>query len=666
MVVGQITFPEDKMIEEKLRIFHDYFHFICSDNCNRFEFRLENHLTILERALFRLDNIDNDADLKSTKTVLKNYFESELFNTSNDFFAKNGKIKTSINEIKKLLDNDSNRELKEELKKVFQTLTESFNLTNQRDKNRKKVKDNILIERIIFFAKNINDERLKEKAFSLCKNFTLENIQKSNLISQINKINKSKIKNREVIKALLESKGKLYEIEQEKNFYIFDCVYRLAHILFCDCDAATHEKEIIYLTKLIIAEFVRQGHFLKDLTDHTKGLFPQFFRRKGFIAQFETILAVLSKKQEGDFIIKIRNVKISDSNKNVNIFYQKNKIVSVEMLKEYEKYFLFEENALAKQEFEKFYQEEKCIFVIVPTVFKSFDIGLQNVLQKVTNIRNRLVYKATNNFGTQGNIDNFQAIFFNKNGGYRIQYPYVDFLYLNLHRLNNLSNLEDFKIGSFNPIFKRKIETCDNLFFKANTQFYWEDKIKDFWQYLEAIYSFYTFGKGYKIINSVSKILLIDEIKARKSKISSTIRNIFHKNNFIVNDSINNSKIAEINNIIKRNNSTENFNIDDFRTITAYPFVIKQLDNYQNVDNYVTKNQQKIKKYYSSIFWELYEQRNFVSHQGISCSSTLAKLVKVMPPLLRRFRWILIKELNEPTKQYQNMEELIESLESKI
>ena len=86
------------LVDRKVKYFHDYFQYFLLDNSKKIDGFPENHLTYLEKMLFRVESLSK-MHTSSRKTIC-NWLEQPEFDTNKDEFSKSSTIKPLIQKLK--------------------------------------------------------------------------------------------------------------------------------------------------------------------------------------------------------------------------------------------------------------------------------------------------------------------------------------------------------------------------------------------------------------------------------------------------------------------------------------------------------------------------------------------------------------------------------------
>ena len=589
MHLGTISNP-DPIVDGKVKHFYDYINYILSNNRNIISSSYVNHLSFLEGLTFR---VDHNVYAPSTWKVINYYLnKNSLFNTKDDFYSRKGTIKKILGSLK--------------------------TQANKKEKNED-------------FDKNLKI-----------------------IISELN--GKDGLEGKKYFKSILSE---------------------IIKMLQCDCPLNTHKSEIEYFTRLLIAEFFRVGFLKRDL-DNSSGFLRRILSRRFFIEedendfysdfplsdevesyrytdkfkdkveeyiesltftkQFEGLYLLFSKKNRGRFIFKITN--IADDNTDLNIefgdvklFHRNSFIVNTDT---------WDEDFIDR--FYKFTNEENTCLAEVNLIYKSIDNGKQEALRKVKETIDLLNYVAA---GTKiktvskGCVLETEICYILYEKGARFLFNH-DKISLSNYKLNDsLKTLYPKKFYNLPIKTQEIVKLNDKIFFRASTSNSWDDQVGYFWRYLESYFPDKNQKvHGEKIISNLAYILLLKEFEIQKGRLEYTIYNI-----------LNNTSLEVLNLNISRlevRTLTDNWSktkkgFEKFKELSTYPFYTEKYQEYEKLESNL--DYKKIREFYLISLWEVYEQRNMIFHQNISCPITLEKLIDLLPQILRRFRSLLIDEL---------------------
>lgn len=588
MKLGTISHP-NPVIDSKVKHFYDHLRYLASPNRNLVISPLENHLHLLERIQFKLNN---PVLYPSSMRVIEKYFNSNLlFHTKSDFFSRKPKTRSLISVLKRA---NSKSTIDKHFRSAFKSLTVELN--GEKELNGDKYFLTILNEltKCLNSEKTIEEEKCKIEYFS---NIFLSEFLRSRFHVDdfagfrgiMNKILSKQIVIHDQIESELYSAFPLpHDIESQRNEVGF---------------------------KKTVETFLGNRTFAQQF--------------EGFHTQFNT-------KNEAEFLFKIKNVvernpKFYFEHNSVELFHQDS--LNVNMSTWDVEYI---------NSFKKFMEEKDTILAKVKITYKSQKLAAQSAILKIREAIDFLNFvskdKKKNYNGATLGTDQYYIIF---KGGesirgiwkndkihsvdFRIQ-PVVDFLYPN-----------GFK--KLNPVLQKIFLQNDKVLFRAGNTNYWDEKVNNYWRFLDGIFG-YGLEKisGSEIIKKATKIILLSEKNFSKTRLKYTITNALSSSD---------PKIIKL--IIKP--AALSYRIDQIykgkgdvlklEEISDYPFIKEKFEAYKkNQVDYL-----RACNFYSTLLSEAYAQRNFAFHQNDFCFSTVEKLVQFLPMVINRLRKIIIDEL---------------------
>ncbi len=163
--------------------------------------------------------------------------------------------------------------------------------------------------------------------------------------------------------------------------------------------------------------------------------------------------------------------------------------------------------------------------------------------------------------------------------------------------------------------------------------------VNELWSYLEHIFS----KTPENLINDLANILLINEKDYRRHLLVSALRNSavpwdFNYHGIGIEPGL---YVSLYNQLNKKKYS-------EFIRMLKYPLfdeIGRLLAIRHSRNRYVS-----LHRYYTSNLWELYENRNFHTHQNVVHFLAHQKIFEVSPDLIRRFRWVLFDYIKRRPK----------------
>lgn len=576
--IGKINHPE-KIIDAKVKVFHDYFHYFLSKNPYiTLAFQpLENHLSLLQKSIYRLDYEKVEP---SSWAVIHALLNNDLFDTNLDEFSRKGKYQ-------------------------------------------------ILVKKL-----------------------------KTDLIEK----NKS---------ALLKgAKELLYlfndSMDYEHTEYLNKCCEKLVSFLACSCDVSKHKYQIIYLTKLIAAEFIRRNLDSDELTGfnglidklisdevirneksgYIYSKFPlpadleknrtnsegfagkvnEYLKNRTFEQQFKGLVNYgASRNYTSTFIVKIRNINYVQS---LKIRYDEIKVVSPDNIQvdqsNWEEYH--------KTHFNDFCSTENSAFVLIEINYNSSKKAIQECFEKTEEVLRYLSYPNI----IEGYVDKSEVLILT-NGKFGYSF------YNNYLHISHENKYAPEKMRIDYPKIYQDFHYLDRVYFKAFTSARLEDRILNSWVYIEMLFSRVGF-KDEKGIKRISKLLMTKEENYKRFQLEILAFNLTSNNlelldtndtQYFLYDLFKESRVKFITYISTKNNY---YFINDLLNEIDAPLDFKKtLEGYQNSLKY------------------LYEQRNSIIHSAKFCPISVNHHLKNIHQILKRLRMIIMDDiLNNKRKNFQD------------
>lgn len=330
IIIGQIFYEDDDVIDEKVKAFYDYFHYYLSDNeyIVLKEQPIENHLSLLQKINFR---VGTSKPLSSTKTVIINLIHNELFDTDKDiYFSKDNKNTQKIKQIRDLAKNP--QEIFKKSKPLFDDIKDKY-IENCLGELTKLLKCTCELiqhkEEIKYWTKLIAAEYLR------C-GFT-----RKELTGQLG-----------IFQRIL---SKDVRFDNQKLF-----------------------------TLAVLPNEIEQ---LRGDDEKYRNTVEEYLKNRTFEQQFHGMLYYLRKIERcAKIIIRIKNFE----NNNKEILYNDTRIVSDDYLKENVNIVKWSNDD--KEYFMNFISKERSTFIIYDIKYLSFDYALQIAIRKAENTLNFISY----------------------------------------------------------------------------------------------------------------------------------------------------------------------------------------------------------------------------------------------------------------------------------
>ena len=606
MNLGTISHP-NPIIDRKVKHFYDHLRYLASPNKNLVTCPLENHLHLLERIQFKLNN---PVLYPSSVRVIEKYFNSNpLFHTGSDFFSRKAKIRALISVLKGA---NSKSTIDESFRSTFKALVVELN--GEKELNGDKYFLSILNEltKSLNSKTTIEEEKHKIEYFS---NLFLSEFLRSRFhVDDFAGF-------RGIMSKILSKRVEIYD-GIESDLY---SAFPLPH----DIESQRNE-------------------------DGFKKTVETFLNNRTFAQQFKGFHTELNTEKEAEFLFKIYNVveknpEFHFEHNTVELFHQN--CLNVNMSTWDEDYI---------DSFKKFTEEKDTILAKVKIKYKSQKLAAQAAILKIREAIDFLNFvskdKKKNYTGAILGTNQYYLIF---NGGESIRgvwqddkihsvdfniQPVVEFLYpKGFKKLNT----------GLQEIFHRN----DKVLFRARNTNYWDEKVNNYWRFLDGIFG-YGLEKisGSEVIKKATNIILISEKNFSKERLRYTITNALNNSDTeTIKLTIKPAPLAYKTDQIYKGKG----DILELEGISDYPFINENFKKYKKdeVDYLSAYN------FYSTLLWETYEQRNFAFHQNNFCFSTVDKLVKILPTVINRLREVIVNELI--SNRELSIQEAIEQLNEK-
>ncbi len=602
LTLGDINHP-NPTVDKKVKYFHDCFHYWLLEGTKKVDWFPENHLTYLERMMFRGQVLHQMH--QSSRMSICAWLRQPEFDTENDFFAQ-----------------------KEHRKGLI--------------------------------------AKLKQLATKTGKDFDLQLFRRlvQDLINEMNG-----------------------EAGLDGSNYFHEVLKSVVSCLGCSHDLDEHRSEIALHTKWLVAEFLRLGFDPKDLGSsngvfkrilafgelktskkpHTvqfplppdlkakshspsfKKAIKEYTSQNSFLKQFEGMLHALQETQAGEMLIRIDDVHVTTSSA---FYFEYNGV----------KFFTPDQVKVDKarwnehlvQKFEEYLGEKNSIIARVPLQFKSQEQARIKAIYLTNQALEALRYVLNDKGGV---VVKTPAIILFPKGGVSINYSIGEYITIRNH---DIENLQDFNhtIPAPDKItseIKNQLEHSNRIFFKGLSCEDPDDMISNFWQYWELNFSFGKYKdskKGEKIIADLSKVLSKGMHESNRTRLGLVIYNYAMNN------------LGEITGLPSQfygrefNWKEPEITINEIASYTQYPFLLDLINRFRELTT--SGEERRWHAFYTDFFWQLFEQRNLISHQGTYCPATLERLQFFFRPIVTHWQSILYNELER--KPYASVEEAIEYL----
>lgn len=463
--IGGITHP-NHIIDGKAKIFYDYFHFFLSENEYLFlqNQPLDNHLTILQKIDFRLTNGKLE---RSSKILIIQWMESDLFNLKSDYFLRDKKRQSSIRKIK----NDLNK-------------------------------------------KNIDEESLRLNVKEAVIHFNESHNYESTVYFET------------CVDSLISYLSCGCESSKHKNEIIYftkliAAEYRRLGFSFKELTGVNSILDKILSKEIRIDQSKNQIHSRFPLPENIESqrgteLFEheviEFLKNRTLKEQFYGLINYLKKdSKESVFIVKVKNALLIEES---HCSYKNIEVISASELESMGAGL----EGFQKDHFEKFLSDKNCIYIKVPLEYKVFNTAVDIAFKEAENTLSFLNYPSP----MRGEIDKGNILQFHNNSlGWKWARKS---LIISNDRKYDLDNLNlDLNIYD-------QLSNLDILFYKTFTSRTIEDKIINAWRYVEILGDFGKMRNNRECIKSIPYILLCNEESYQKSQLENLIANLIINN----------------------------------------------------------------------------------------------------------------------------------------
>lgn len=600
--LGNISHP-NPIADKKVKYFHDCFHYWLLEGAKKVDGFPENHLTYLERMIFRTQVLHQMH--QSTRMAICAWLRQPEFDTENDYFAQTEPIKSLVLKLKKITS-----------KTGIDFDLELFRSTNQE-----------LIE-------VLNGET----GLDGTKYF------------------------HEVLKSVISDLSCLHDLDEHRSEIAIHAKWLVAEFLRLGFDPKELGgingvfKRILTFGELKTSKKPHSVQFplppdLKAQSHSAsfKKAIKKFTDHNSFLKQFEGMLHALQETQAGEMLIRIDDVHITTS----GVFYFEYsgvKFLTADQVKADKSRW----NQYLIQKFEEYLEEKNSIIAKVPIQFKSAEQAYVKAIYLTKRALEALRY-ALNDKG--GVIVKTPKVIILPDGGLSMNYSIKEEITI---RDYDMETLQDFNHTipapeKINSKIKAQLGHLDRIFFKGLSCEDPDDMIAHFWQYWELSFNFGKYKgskKGEKIIMDLSKILSKGMFEIVCTRLGLVIYN-YAINNLGTTTSIPTHFYGQ-----EFNWKEPEISVNEIASYTQYPFLLDLINRFKKLTN--AGEEARWYSFYSDFLWQLFEQRNLISHQGTYCPATLERLQFFFRHIVTHWQSILYNELERKT--YVSIEEAIEEL----
>lgn len=602
LTLGDINHP-NPIVDKKVKYFHDCFHYWLLEGPKKVDGFPENHLTYLERMMFRSQVLHQMH--QSSRMAICAWLRQPEFDTENDFFAQKEPIKGLILKLKQLTKKTGKDFDLELFRHIIQELTDEINGG--------------------------------------------AGLDGSNYFH-------------EVLKSVVSYLGCLHDLDEHRSEIALHAKWLVAEFLRLGFDPKGLGslngvfKRILAFGELKTSKKPHTVQFplppdlkAKSHSPSFKRAIKEFTGHDSFLKQFEGMLHALQETQAGEMLIRIDDVHVTTSKA---FYFEYNGV----------KFFTPDKVTVDKarwnehliQKFEEYLGEKNSIIARVPLQFKSQEQARIKARYLTKQALEALRY-ALNDKG--GVVVKTPAIILFPNGGVSINYSIGEYITIRNH---DIEILQDFnhtipapdKISSE---IQNQLERSNRIFFKGLSCEDPDDMIAHFWQYWELSFSFGKYQdskKGEKIIADLSKILSKGMLESIRTRLGLVIYN-YAMNNLGETTGLPSHFYGREFNWKEPENT-----VNEIASYTQYPFLQDPINRFQKLT--VSEEEARWHAFYTDFLWQLFEQRNLISHQGTYCPTTLERLQFFFRPIITHWQSILYNELER--EPHASVEEAIENL----
>jgi len=521
MRVATISHPNE-VIDKKVKYFYDEIQYLLSPNREFTIDPYENHLTLLEKILFRAQN-----DLlshSSSLEVIKRHLQNFLFDTKTDFYARKGKVKKLLSPLKgvqKLADIDDNFTV--HLEALIEELNDDEGLSGT-----------------TYFKKNLHEIVVRlECSCSLEKHKEEIKYFTNLLVAEFLRVGFSEedfTKSSRILNRILSKKIHIND-GNESDFY----------------------------SEFPLPEYIEKFRGTNEFRERVEG----FLDNRTFSQQFEGLYTIFCKQKKGRFLFKINNIWTKNENfhfthNEVSLFTHDRLVVDKTT---WEDYFV--------SKFDEFINEENTCLAETTLFYRSDARARQLAMLRIRGALDFLNYveRVENKPGNGGILETSTSfILFEQavNGQWN-------------RDVIELSSFPEVKETLYPKGFtflpeetQRKFIQNDKVLFRISSTAFWDEQVSLYWRYIESFFSI----DGEKIISYVSKILLLRELDIRRMKLGDTMSNILM--NLATNHMLEpHSKIMAV--VDRCFKGKEDHSV--LKEYSTYPFFVDKCTEYENVES---------------------------------------------------------------------------------
>ena len=398
-------------------------------------------------------------------------------------------------------------------------------------------------------------------------------------------------------------------------WYVFYCIVK-APVSYTHLDVYKRQDK-----KLKKSEFPLPLNIIekKNSSDYNELIRNYLKSDKHNKLQLFGLLNYLNYVDTATFIFKIENVAIDLNQKIDLIFNDVNYFrIDTEVIKKYDlpSHWL--------DDYTNFFSNEECIFASTTITYKSLTNAKLLATNKIADSLNMVRYFINSKGGVISN--NMLYV----NGTLKsIHFERPNELELSESSMTDLKNysVDLTKLKPEIASISDKMNLLYYLFIKGLSQSNDDEMISYFWIYFETAYSFLKGNKGNKIMQSVSKILLKEKFVEDKKELAFALHSLAMQN---CESDIHGIPPSYYNCNREKSYYEESDEIvSDLKNIAINPFMKDLISEYDK-----EINSSLLKEYYSEILLQLYEQRNFIQHNGIWNRKSIEELKFYYQPII--------------------------------
>ncbi|HEV8511969.1 MAG TPA: hypothetical protein VGQ59_01765 [Cyclobacteriaceae bacterium] len=433
--------------------------------------------------------------------------------------------------------------------------------------------------------------------------------------------------------------------------------------LRCVHDLDYHRTDLLYHTKIIISEFLINGHSRKDLGNVFEKImtrdfnfpFPkkldshqareEFLSKRTFDQQFQGIMNLLrSQPKKHYFLFRIIGVRPFEE-----FEFKYNQVTFYHPLHPRLKQ-IREANMASPGSTTGFFEKEDLIIAVISLKYYSLDIAEKDAVAKISS---ELAY-LNSRINSNGYVEKYTYLkspdlkVYSGRWGSQEDYTALHKLDLEILKNNPHVFLKTLK-GKAKAYFLKH----EKLFTTAMTS----GNVEDYWQYLEAVVPLNANGTK-QVMDVVSLLLLLKAETSYKSSIADNIRSAIAP--FAVSPEAIGLNSDQQMRYFEEEQKRHTISFNRLRKESNHPFLHHLLDERKRAWHH--RDFIRVKKYYHRILSEAYAQRNAIIHKGEGYEKSLITVNNSFPWIITRFRWVIFYGLRK--KPFSTFSELIKDLKS--